>query len=323
MDGAGSGSFGVSDRAGAKAASRRIRRWRARGYGAGSRLGAGGARGRATGRDGNGLRRRCGRTGTGTAGSVVGPVRSAGGKRRPPAVRRRRDLPPGRDEFDPFNASVEVFAVKSGVFYEQQMKAGQLSTLATMNDTSIGPVIADAAGNPVFNHDGSRGGSGAVVPDPGQRHRRPADTADQQQPVMHSMDHGPCRHLAIFPFSTGRCRVVRPHEHCDFHLSPGSNNHLHVKGWDLPGLRSRSMTGGSCASSGAWQATRRARPSNSRFRITRRGGSDCTPVPARTPCWSCEGRPRAIAVCLICSLRPGISHLASAGSKPFNRYGRG
>jgi hypothetical protein len=62
---------------------------------------------------------------------------------------------PGRDEFDPFNASVQVLAVKSGVFYGQQMKAGQLITLATMNDTSIGPVIADAAGNPVFGHDGS------------------------------------------------------------------------------------------------------------------------------------------------------------------------
>ncbi|SRR5712691_1873915 len=56
---------------------------------------------------------------------------------------------------DPSTAVVMVVAVKAGVFYGHQLKAGQDLAIATMNDTSIGPVIADAAGNLVFNHDGS------------------------------------------------------------------------------------------------------------------------------------------------------------------------
>lgn len=33
----------------------------------------------------------------------------------------------------------------------------------------------------------------------------------------------------VFPFKTGKCWRLYLHEHCDFHPSPGSDNHLHVK----------------------------------------------------------------------------------------------
>jgi hypothetical protein len=50
---------------------------------------------------------------------------------------------------DQSNASVQVIAARSGTFYGQSMKVGQVYTIASLNRLSIGDVTVDASGNPV------------------------------------------------------------------------------------------------------------------------------------------------------------------------------
>jgi hypothetical protein len=65
-------------------------------------------------------------------------------------------IDPGEDgDGSKFDASVQVFAVKSGTVYGRQLQAGQLSTIANLHVIGAVPVMADAAGNPVFNLEGS------------------------------------------------------------------------------------------------------------------------------------------------------------------------
>ena len=58
---------------------------------------------------------------------------------------------PGRTDFDPINASVQVIAEQSGTFYGQAMTAGQTYPIGSLDSASIGDVTVDGSGNPVVD----------------------------------------------------------------------------------------------------------------------------------------------------------------------------